>query len=107
MRGKKQPASIRRRRSGSLNSAGEANEEWDYVESGIRAHIQPRRMDRGVHQELQGQVSTSTHYIVLPKGTDVQPDDRIYDENDNSYVVEKLEPWRSQIEAYCSITDVQ
>jgi len=106
MRGRTQSVSIRRRRSGELNPAGEAGEEWDYVESDVQAHIQPLR-SKGVMQETPGQVMTSSHYIVLPVGTDVERDDRIYDRDGNNYVVQRLEAWRTQIEAYCSISSVQ
>ena len=109
MRGRKQSIAVRRRRPGALNPAGEASEEWDYISTDIRAHIQPvtASVAASLMQATPGQTRTSTHYIALPTGTDIDVDDRVVDSSDNSYVVQRLEPWPTQIEAHVSITDIQ
>jgi len=107
MRGRRQTIAIRRRRSGSLNPAGEAAEEWDNIVSDLGVHIQPVGIGKAVWQNRAGQVMTSSHYIVLPVETDIEPDDRIEDGSDNNYVVQRLEKWRTQIEAYASLTNIE
>ena len=109
MRGIRRSISIKRRRSGPLNPAGEAVEEWDSISTDIRAHMQPVSVSAAaaLMQATPGQTRTSTHFMALPLGTDIKPDDRVVDRDDNSYVVQRVEPWSTQIEAYMSITDIQ
>lgn len=109
MRGRKQRISLRRRRPGGLNAAGEAAEEWDFIATDIRAHIQPVSVSvaAALMQAVPGQTRTSTHFVALPKGTDVEVDDRLVDGSDNSYVVQRIEAWHTQVEAHVSITDIQ
>jgi len=98
-----------RRRPGALNPAGEASEEWDFIATDIRAHVQPVSVSAAaaLMQAQPGQTRASTHFVALPKGTDVEVDDRLVDGSDNSYVVQRVEAWRTQIEAHVSITDIQ
>lgn len=109
MRGKRQNASIKRRRSGERNPLGEAGEEWDFVVSDVRVHIQPLNTAAAaaLQQAEPGQVRTSTHLVLLSKGTDIEVDDRLVDASDNEFVIQRIEKWSTQIEAYVAITDLQ
>lgn len=68
-------AAIERNSSGTENTHHELTQNWTSVDSSVACVLAPKRVAK--EYENAGRIDVATHVAQFPKGTDIQPGDRV------------------------------